>query len=157
MNKENKEAKAEKKGKETKLAVVRVRGQQGIRKDIKDTLNMLRLYDKNSCIVIDNTPSKFGMIKKVKDYTTYGEIDDDTYKLLIEKRNAPYTGRETDSKGKIKYNKFMIIDGKKINKYFRLNSPKKGYGRKGIKWNFKQGGALGYRGDKINDLIKRMV
>ena len=51
----------------------------------------------------------------------------------------------------------MDIGGKKIKKIFRLNSPKKGYGRKGIKVSFNNGGALDYRGDKINDLIKRMI
>ena len=47
--------------------------------------------------------------------------------------------------------------GQKIRKNFRLNSPRKGYGRKGIKVSFNEGGALGYRGNKINDLIKRMI
>jgi len=79
-----------------------------------------------------------GMAKKIKDYSTYGEIDADTYKLLVEKRG------EKNEKGELK-------------KYFRLNSPKKGFERKGIKVSFTKGGALGYRGKKINDLIKRMV
>ena len=60
-------------------------------------------------------------------------------------------------KGKIDYNKFVDVDGKKIKKIFRLNSPKRGYGRKGTKVSFKNSGALGYRGDKINDLIMRMI
>lgn len=48
-------------------------------------------------------------------------------------------------------------DPKKIKNYFRLNSPRKGFERKGIKKPFSIGGALGYRGSKINDLIKRMI
>ena len=54
-------------------------------------------------------------------------------------------------------NDFIVINDKKIKKYFRLNAPRKGFGRKGIKHTFKEGGALGYRGQAINDLIKRMV
>jgi len=38
---------------------------------------------------------------------------------------------------------------------FRLNPPKKGY--KSIKKSYKEGGALGYRGEKINNLIQRMI
>jgi len=38
---------------------------------------------------------------------------------------------------------------------FRLAPPVKGY--EGIKRSFKEGGALGYRGKKINDLIWRMM
>ncbi len=141
-----------------RLAIIRVRGDVNLRKEIKDTLKLLRLYRKNFCVVVPANPSIMGMINKVKDYVTYGEIDDDTYKLLVEKRGEEYKGREEDKKGKIKYNKrFLLIDGKKIKPFFRLSPPEKGFGRKGIKVSFKAGGALGYRGEKINDLIRRMI
>ena len=44
-----------------------------------------------------------------------------------------------------------------IKAYFRLMPPVKGFARQGIKKPFSMGGALGYRKDKINDLIKRMI
>ena|SRR3989344_5543324 len=125
-----------------KVAVIRVRGTIGIRKDIKDTLDMLRLYKKNYCVVLNDTPSIRGMVKKIKDYVTYGNIDEEISKLLVEKR------------GKTKKDK----EGKDVLKpFFRLNPPRKGFGRKGIKLPFAVGGALGDREDKINDLIKRMI
>ena len=139
------------------LAVVRVRGLTGIKIKIEDTLKMLRLYKKNYCCVLPNNPIYLGMLKKSKDYITWGEIDDETFNILVEKRGEEFKGRETDSKNKIKYNDFVLINNKKIKKYFRLNPPRKGFGRKGIKTSFQNGGALGYRGDKINDLIKRMI
>ena len=138
-----------------RLAVIRIRGQTGIKKDIKDTLKMLCLYRSNYCVVVDD--SLFGMIRKVKDYVTWGEIDDETYKLLVEKRGKEYTGRLTDSKKKINYKKFIIVNNKKYKKYFRLSPPRGGFERKGIKVPFTIGGALGYRKEKINDLIKKMV
>jgi len=140
-----------------KIAIVRVRGSVNLRKEIKNTLNLLRLYRKNYCVIVEDNPSYKGMIKKVKDYVTYGEIDDETYKELIEKRGEEYKGREKDRKGKINYKKFILIENKKIKPFFRLNPPRKGFGRKGIKVGFKAKGALGYRGDKINDLLKRMI
>jgi large subunit ribosomal protein L30 len=125
-----------------KLVVVRVRGLTGIRKDIKDTLNMLRLYRRNYCVILPNTPSILGMLKKAKDYITWGKIDAETEKLLIEKRQEKTKNKE----------------GKEIAKlFFRLNSPRKGYAKKNIKTPFTLGGALGDRKEKINDLIKRMV
>ncbi|MBI2650074.1 uL30 family ribosomal protein [Candidatus Woesearchaeota archaeon] len=139
------------------LAAVRVRGLTGIKTKIKDTMNILRLYKNNYCCILPNTPIYVGMLMKAKDYITWGEIDDETFKMLVEKRGEEFSGRETDSKGKIKYNDFVVINNKKIKKYFRLNAPRKGFGRKGIKNPFTSGGALGYRGEKINDLIKRMV
>ena len=151
MKKETKKANNE------KLAVIRVRGITGVRYDIDETLEKLRLYKKNCCIVVPKTASYLGMIGKVKDYVTWGDIDEKTYNALIEKRREEFKGRISDKKGKISYNKFVDVNGKKIKKFFRLNSPRKGYGRKGIKVSFGKGGALGYRGDKINDIIQRMI
>lgn len=139
------------------LAAIRVRGLTMVRDRIQDTLNMLRLYKKNYCCVLPNNVVYAGMLKKVKDYITWGEIDEDTFNILISKRGEEFNGREADSKKKIKYNDFMIINNKKIKRYFRLNAPRKGFGRKGIKYPYQSGGALGYRGNAINDLIKRMV
>lgn len=144
-------------GTSKQLAAIRIRGLTGIRKKIEATLKMLRLYKKNYCCVLPNNPIYTGMLKKSKDYITWGEIGDETFNMLIEKRGEEFNGREADLKGKIKYNDYMIINNKKIKKYFRLNAPRKGFGRKGIKHSFQQGGALGYRGNAINDLIKRML
>ena len=142
---------------EQKLAAIRVRGLIGIKGRIEDTLKMLRLYKNNYCSVFPNNPVYSGMLKKAKDYITWGEIDDETFKILVDKRGEEFKGREADSKKKINYKDFFVVNNKKIKKYFRLNPPRKGFERKGIKHSFKEGGALGYRGSVINDLIKRMV
>lgn len=139
------------------LAAIRVRGLNRINQRVEDTMSMLRLYRKNYCAVIPNNPVYIGMLKKAKDYITWGEIDDDTFNMLVNKRGEEFNGRETDAKSKIKYNDFMVVNNKKIKKYFRLNAPRKGFGRKGIKHTFKEGGALGYRGEAINELIRRMI
>lgn len=140
-----------------KIAIVLVRGLINIKTPIKNTLKILKLTHKNHCVVIDNNPNNLGMLKKVKDYVTWGEISDETFKNLIEKKGQIYQGPETCSKGKIKYKRFFTYNNKNYKKYFRLNPPKKGFGRKGIKIPFKVGGGLGYRGEKINDLIERML
>ena len=139
------------------IAVVRIRGSINVTQKIKTAFDLLRLYNKNYCVVLKGAPTVMGMINKIKDYVTWGEINSETYKLLVEKRGKEYKGREKDSKGKITYSNFIVVDGKKYKPFFRLNPPRKGYGRKGIKIAFKVGGALGYRGEKINDLLKRMI
>lgn len=128
------------------LAVVRVRGPVKINKEIESAMQLLRLYRKNYCTVVEATPLNLGMIKKVKNYVTFGEIDDETYRLLTEKRGKEHKGKKGCEEGKTKYRPF-----------FRLNPPKKGFGRKGIKVDFQIGGALGDRKEKINELIKRMI
>ena len=40
---------------------------------------------------------------------------------------------------------------------FALSPPRGGFERKGIKASFSDKGALGYRADKINDLLKKMM
>ena len=109
-------------------------------------------------VFLENTPQNAGMIRKVKDFVTYGEASDEMLKEVVSKRGAEYKVREQDSKGKIKYSrKYITVDGKKYKKYFRLMPPAKGYGRNGIKKPFSRGGALGNRKEKINDLLKRMI
>ncbi|MFO8016400.1 MAG: uL30 family ribosomal protein [Candidatus Woesearchaeota archaeon] len=122
------------------IAVVLIRSLINIDKEIKDTLDMLRLRKKNTCVVIESTPSNIGRVKKVKDYVTWGEIDDQTLKLLIDKR-----GKKNPK------------NPERTKPFFSLHPPKKGFERGGTKSPFSKGGALGYRGEMINDLLKRMV
>ena len=130
-----------------KLAAVLVRGMVKVTKPVKDTMVMLNLERKNHCVVVDNNPANKGMLFKVKDYITWGEVTDATIEELIEKRGQPLP------EGK----KGLELNGKKYKRFFALAPPRKGFGRKGIKTSFKVSGALGNRGEKINELIKRML
>jgi len=140
-----------------KIAVIRVRGLVGHSEQLNRTFKMLNLINKNWCVIVDDTLSQKGMIAKVKDYVTWGEISEDTYKELIEKRAEPFESRLDDTNSKLKYENYFVFNGKKYKKAIRLAPPRKGYGRTGIKQSFANGGSLGNRGDKINDLIKRMI
>ncbi|MBI2125277.1 uL30 family ribosomal protein [Candidatus Woesearchaeota archaeon] len=130
-----------------KLAVVLVRGMVKVVQPVKETLAMLNLHRKNHCVVIENTSTYQGMLFKVKDYVTWGEIDDGTFQELVQKRGQLLEGR----------GKALEVNGKKYKRYFALNSPRKGFDRKGIKDPFSKGGTLGYRGEKMKDLLKRML
>lgn len=120
-----------------RIAIIRIRGLEGVKGEIVDTIKMLKLHKKNTCSIYQKTPATMGMVEKCKDYVTYGEIDEETYKLLVEKRG-------------------ITVDGK-LQNYFMLNSPRGGFEKKGIKQPFTMKGALGYRKDKINALIKKML
>lgn len=121
----------------TKLAIIRIRGTDDVNKKIEDTMRMLKLYKKHVCSIYELKPEIKGMAEKCKDYVTYGEIDDDTFNLLVEKRAVK-------------------IDGE-VQNYFHLQPPRGGFGQRGLKGSFVQKGALGYRGAKINELIKKMI
>ncbi len=138
------------------IAVVLVRGFVDMPEPILRTLTMLRLRRKNFCVVIPNTPENHGMVVKVKDWVTWGEITPETFTELIRVRGEAFLSRKTDSKEIYSY-KSLHINGKDYKPYFRLNPPRKGFGRKGIKVAFAAGGSLGYRASKMDDLVKRML
>lgn len=152
------------------LAVVRVRGIINVKNDIRDTLTMLGLGRVNHCVLISESPQNMGMVRKVKDYVTWGPIDPETATLLVKERGQ-LKGRkalnEKDLKELGKYKSFedlgkALADGdatwSKMNdtvRVFRLHPPRKGY--EGIKRTFNMGGALGDRGQDINVLLQRMM
>lgn len=154
-----------------KIAIVRIRGMIGVDKRIEDTFRKLRLFKKNSCVVVDNRKDYVGMLNKIKDYSTWGEIDEETFKLLLSKRgklpgNKQINEKYIKDKAKLDFEGFVkeffsfnksLKDIPGLKQFFRLGMPRKGFERKGIKVPYSLGGALGYRKESINDLIKRMV
>lgn len=154
-----------------RIAVVRVRGECKIKQDVEDTFKMLRLYNKNCCIVVSNSPTFVGMLNKVKDFITWGEIDEATFKELINKRGKlagkkPLTEQYLKEKVNLDFEGFVkeffnfkkdVKDIPGLKPFFKLHPPLHGFERKGVKRPFSMGGALGYRKEKINNLIMRMI
>jgi len=153
------------------IAIVRIHGRTGLKKGIKDTLKMVRLYKKNNCVVVQNSQDMIGMINKIKEYATWGEINEEILKLLLIKRaklarKKALTEEYIKGKLKISLDEFIkkIMDfeltlkelpGLKL--FFKLSPPKGGFERGGVKKQFALGGVLGYRKEKINDLLKKMI
>jgi|SRR3989344_5196895 len=152
------------------IAVIRIRGQAGVTHKIEETLQMLRLHKSNHLVVINDNPSMRKMVEKVKDFVTYGDITEADFAAIIEKR-ARSEGNHKLTPEFLKEKKIAgaediakkVFSGKhKISEFgiepvFRLNPPKKGHERGGIKKPFKSGGALGNRGKEISELIMRMI
>lgn len=152
------------------VVIIRIRGNANIRKEVADTFKMLRLYKRNSLVIIPNTPSYMGMLEKVKDFVTWGELDKETFKELLLKRAKLPIGKLDEKyfkeKVKMSMDEFVesYFDFKKelkdvpgLKPFFTLNSPSKGFERAGIKKPYSLGGALGYRKNDINVLIRRML
>lgn len=132
------------------LAVIRVRGRAGVRHDIKETLMRLNLDRINNLSLIYGTKPNLGMIKKCNDFITYGEISEEMMKKLVEKKEIKAKEAELHE----------VFEGKKkpgeiARMPLKMKPPRRGY--EGIKRTFGNRGAMGYRGEKINDLIKRMI
>ncbi|MDE1823773.1 MAG: uL30 family ribosomal protein [Candidatus Micrarchaeota archaeon] len=132
------------------IAVIRVRGTMGVRRSISETMSRLNLRRVNNMVVLYGTKSNIGMIMKCKDFVTFGEINQETLGKLLEKKEIKHSKEDIEG----------ISSGKKALKDLkampiRMHPPRHGY--EGIKESYTSGGALGYRGEKINDLIKRMA
>ena len=149
-------------------AVIRVRGSINVKPKIKETMKLMRLNRVNHCVIVPENETYDGMLKIIKDYVTWGEVDVETTELMLGSSgktsgNAIFTKKELKGSSfktmktlakNLSEGKVVMRDIPKLKPLFRLHPPRKGY--EGIKRSFKEGGALGYRGEKINQLIRRM-
>jgi len=151
------------------LFVVRIRGGVDAQKTVEATLTMLRMERNNYATILKESPSYIGMLRKVKDYVTWGEPDVETVKNLLEARgkligDAKVTDEALKTLGYESIDKlanaivageveFSQLNG--VKPFFRMHPPKKGF-KKTVKRPYRDHGELGYRGEAINELIKRM-
>jgi large subunit ribosomal protein L30 len=141
------------------FAVIRIKGSVNVAKEIKDTMKMMKLIKSNHCVLLPQTGTFKGMLQKSKDCVTWGEIDEKTLGVLIYKRGRLQGDKKVDekqareiAKKTLKENRIDVSSG--LKKVFRLNPPSKGY--KSIRRPYPKG-SLGYRGSRINELLKRMM
>ncbi len=146
------------------IVLIRIKGEVGVNTDVKETLNRLRLRKKYSCVVLRNPrEEQLGMIKKVKDFVAFGKINAETFGKLIEKRGQLIDKQNRGSAppiNKIKEIVKGLEEGKKyeelnLKPFFRLHPPRGGIDSK--KHFGVAKGVLGNHGDKINELLERML
>ena len=137
---------------EKNLVVIRLRGRTGLRADVETTLKHLNLNRINNCVLLNESPQVLGMLRKAKDYITWGSIDAETMNALVSKR-----GRLAKEPAAKNGSRVAVFDGKAYERFFRLNPARGGLGSRGIKAVFARAGALGDRKEKINDLLKKMI
>jgi large subunit ribosomal protein L30 len=152
------------------LVVVKIRGTVEAQKEARITLELLRLTHTNHAVLIDSRPAYKGMLQRINSYVTYGEPTKETVALMLQKRGrlagakklsdeylqkAGYKTVEDLAEAivncKVEYGKLPDVEPR-----FKLHPPSKGYKGK-TKQGFNAGGEAGYRGEAINDLVKRMV
>ena len=154
------------------LLVIRVRANQGVNHSIRETMDYLNLTRVNHAVLIPETETYAGMLKKSKDYVTWGEISADTVAELISERgrligNKPVT--DADVKAETEYKTIAafaaaiaagdasVKDMPSLKRVFRMHPPRGAQGWGGIKRAFTIGGALGNRGSAITELAQRML
>jgi large subunit ribosomal protein L30 len=151
----------------TLFLVIRIRGRIGIHPDVMETMKRLNMPTKHSAVLIQDTPSNKGMLNKITDYVTWGEVTEESLEALLMKRgrmagdariNEDVLKKEALGTPK-ELAKRTMDDGKVpacIKCTFRLTPPSGGF-KKSIKRHVRSGGELGYRGKAINELLAKMI
>lgn len=136
------------------ILVIRISGHVNMPQDSEETLFRMRLRRKFTSSLFKETKENLATLQKVRNFVAYGKINPDTLKLLISRR-----GQSIDKKKKIDADSIILGLEKKdlqelgIKPYFRLHPPIKGINSK---IHFPKG-VLGDNGEKINDLVRRML
>jgi large subunit ribosomal protein L30 len=151
-------------------AVIRLRSSIKSNREVKETLKYLRLNRVNHCVLVPEGKSFDGMLQKVKDFVTWGEIKPEVLTNMILKRGRlsgerPITNQyiieNTKHASLLKLSEAIVAgqyrysDLKDVKPVFRLHPPLHGF--EGIKRSYNDRGSLGYRGSAINDLILKML
>lgn len=152
------------------LAAIKVRGQISAQREARETLGMLHLSRSNHAVLVENTPSMVGMLRRVQSYVTWGEVSKETIAVLLAKRGRLVGDKKLteDYAQRIGYKslddlaealatcKVAHRNLRDIQPLFKLHPPTKGFKGK-TKKSFRAGGEAGYRGEAINELVKRMI
>jgi large subunit ribosomal protein L30 len=136
-------------------AIIRIRGQVGLKKEVKETLDRLRIRRKYACVVVKDNPVLLGMLKKVENFVAYGDISKEMILELLKARAQPIdkSKKINAEKAAGEFEKGKKLQELNIKPFFRLHPPRKGIN---AKLHFPKG-VLGNNKEKINDLIKRML
>ena len=136
----------------TLYAAIILKGTVKTTRKILDTLEKLRLRIPNSCVIVPSDSVHKGMLKRVAEYITWGEISEQTLVKLLVKRGGLEAKKAKSVAAKaLKEGNF---DGTEVVPVFRLSPPSGGL--KSIRIP-KPKGDLGYRGEAINALLERMI
>ena len=135
------------------IAAVRIRGLVGTKIKQEARMGSLMLRKKYNCILLDE--KDLPRIEKVKEMISFGEIDDETLRMLVSKRgkkgNKSLANADEVIKG-LKSGKSLRELG--VTPYFRLSPPRGGF-KKSMKLHYPKG-VLAHN-KEINSLLKRMI
>ena len=138
------------------IVAIRISGMPNVPEKMEQALYRLRLRRKYSAVLLQETQQNFHILKKVRNLVSYGAIDAETLKLLIEQRGVPIPPAK-----KIDAEKIVSSISKKplhelsVKPFFRLHPPRGGIEAKKHA-NAGKNGVLG-ENKNINELIRRML
>ena len=152
---------------------IRLKGSFATPWPLENALNTLRLRRKFNAVLLENTPTTIGMLRRVKDYVTWGIAGTDDIATVLRERGKLSGGMEmTDEVIHDKFGEASIrelasaltegritlrqLQQKGLNPVFRLRPPSGGFDGSG-KRPYGSGGELGRRQTPLSALLSRMT
>lgn len=138
------------------IAIIRISGMVNVPQKTEETLSRLRLRRKYCLVLINPTPENLKLLKKIRNYVSYGEVSNDLIVKLIKARGKPIKAGT-----KIEAEKIVLQLDKKdlqelgLKPFFRLHPPRGGIDAK-QHYGTTKNAVLG-NNKKISDLIGRML
>jgi len=154
------------------MLVVRIRGTVNVRRDMRGTLDSLRLHRVHAATLFKGEPNVLGALQNVKDLVAWGEVDEGTLVRLLEKRARLVGDRHVAQKylkDRLGARDFKELaesllafkaDWAKlpgVKPFFRLSPPKSGYHVKLERSRRGKSSIVGYLGKEINGFVLRMI
>jgi large subunit ribosomal protein L30 len=139
------------------ICIIRIKGRVGINRNIEETFKRLGLRKKYSCVVIKPTKEKLGMVKKLRNFVAYGELNLEMFEKLVEKRGQPINKNQKINAKEIvkKLENGESYEKLNLKPFFRLHPARGGIDSK---LHFgKKKGVLGNNKEAINKLVERML
>jgi large subunit ribosomal protein L30 len=148
--------------------VLRIKGTVNVPHWARYTLDNLSLYKKFWATILPETPESIGMLKKIKDFVAWSQVDASFVKELLEKRgktigskplkhlpdSAPYNDID-ELAADLAKDKVRLSSLQMVKPWFALNPPRGGFKRK-TKTQYHQKGVLG-EDKELVEIIKRMI
>jgi large subunit ribosomal protein L30 len=150
------------------FVVLRIKGSVNVPYWARYTLDSLNLYKKFWATILPETQDSLGMLKKIKDFVAWTNVDASLVKDLLEKRGKgegsksfkllPQVGgyhSVEELASDIAKDKIRLSNLQMVKPWFALSPPRGGF-KKNTKRPYNQNGVLG-EDKELAQLIRRMI
>jgi large subunit ribosomal protein L30 len=150
------------------FVVLRIKGSVNVPHWARYTLDSLNLYKKFWATILPETQDSLGMLKKIKDFVAWTNVDASLVKDLLEKRGKgegsksfkllPQVGdyhNVEELASDIAKDKIRLSNLQMVKPWFALSPPRGGF-KKNTKRPYNQNGILG-EDKELAQLIRRMI
>ncbi|HIJ13602.1 TPA: 50S ribosomal protein L30 [Candidatus Woesearchaeota archaeon] len=137
-------------------AIIRISGLVEVARTVESTLSRMRMRRKYTLVLLPATPVTNLLLKKVRNFVAYGNIDAETLVALLQKRaHLIDKNKKVDLAEVAKQLEKKSLQELGIKPFFRLHPPRGGIDAR-LHFGVRKG-VLGDNKEKINDLIRRML